>query len=60
MAPVPQEGMIVAITGSSGLVEFSQDQPYDVHNRTDKQRIPFQLSEVGTAVQMGLLALLLL
>jgi len=45
--PVSQEGMAVTVAGTSGMVELAQDQPYDVENRDDKQRIPFQISEVG-------------
>ncbi len=47
VAGVPQEGMAVDVTGPSGVVEFTEDQSYDVDSRDDKQRIPFQLSEVG-------------
>jgi len=47
LAGVPQEGMAVDVTGSSGVVEFTEDHPYDIDSRDDKQRIPFQLSEVG-------------
>lgn len=46
MTLVPQQGLIVSIAGSAGIVEFSQDQAYDMESRTDKQRIPVQLSEV--------------
>ena len=46
VAGVPQEGMAVDVAGSSGLVEFTEDEPYDVDSREDKQRIPFQVSEV--------------
>lgn len=46
VTPVAQEGMTVSITGSSGLIEFSQDQPYDIQDRDRQQRIPFQISEV--------------
>ncbi len=46
VAGVPQEGMAVDVAGPSGLVEFTEDQLYDVDSRDDKQRIPFQLSEV--------------
>ena len=51
---VPQEGMAVDVGGPSGLVEFTQDEPYDVDSRADKQRIPFQLSEVGCQLQSPL------
>ena len=44
--PVHQEGMAVAVDNSSGLLEFTQDLPYDVDKRDDQQRIPFKLSEV--------------
>ena len=43
---MPQQGLIVSIAGSAGIVEFSQDQAYDMQSRTDKQRIPIQLLEV--------------
>lgn len=46
VAGVSQEGMAVDVAGPSGVVEFTEDQPYDVDSREDKQRIPFQLSEV--------------
>lgn len=52
VTPVAQEGMTVSITGSSGLIEFSQDQPYDIQDRDRQQRIPFQISEVGIIVQI--------
>ena len=44
--PVRQEGMAVAVDNSSGLLEFTQDQPYNVDKRDDQQRLPFKLSEV--------------
>ncbi|KAL0042476.1 hypothetical protein WJX79_001033 [Trebouxia sp. C0005] len=52
VAGVPQEGMAVDVTGPSGVVEFTEDQPYDVDSREDKQRIPFQLSEVQEGVDL--------
>ena len=30
VAGVPQEGMAVDVGGPSGMVEFTEDQPYDV------------------------------
>ena len=44
--PVNQEGLLVSISAATGLVEFAQDEPYLAENRDDKQRIPFQVSEV--------------
>ena len=46
--PLSQEGLVVSISGAIGLVEFCQDEPYLVENRDDKQRIPFQVSEVSS------------
>ena len=46
--PLSQEGLVVSISGAIGLVEFCQDEPYLVENRDDKQRIPFQVSEVNS------------
>ena len=46
VAGVPQEGMAVDVASPSGVVDFTENQPYDVDSRDDKQRIPFQLSEV--------------
>ena len=46
--PVAQAGMVVSLHTSSGLIEFTQDQPYIMEKRDDKQRLPFQASEVRT------------
>ncbi|KAL3144539.1 hypothetical protein ABBQ32_004270 [Trebouxia sp. C0010 RCD-2024] len=46
VAPVPQEGMVISIEGSSGVVEFTQDQLYVIELRNDKERIPFDPREV--------------
>ncbi|KAL3155007.1 hypothetical protein ABBQ38_011531 [Trebouxia sp. C0009 RCD-2024] len=46
VAPVPQEGMAISVDSSSGLVEFTQDQPYVIEPRNDKERIPFDPREV--------------
>ncbi len=59
VAGVPQEGMAVDVAGPSGLVEFTEDQPYDVDSRDDKHRIPFQLSEVQCNLQPPLADLVL-
>lgn len=53
--PVTQEGLAVSVSGSTGLVEFCQDEPYLVENRDDKQRIPFQLSEVNSVRSLELM-----
>lgn len=60
VAGVPQEGMAVDVAGPSGVVEFTEDQPYDVDSRDDKQRIPFQLSEVGCKLRppLGILVVI--
>lgn len=46
VAPTPQQGMAITIDDSSGLVEFTQDQPYVMETRDDKERIPFDPREV--------------
>ena len=46
VAAVPQEGMAVSLNDSSGLIEFTQDQPYVMDRRDDKERIPFHTAEV--------------
>ena len=46
VAPVVQEGMAVSVSESSGLIEFTQDQPYIMEQRDDKERIPFQALQV--------------
>ena len=51
VAPVPQEGMAVDVSDSSGLIEFTQDQPYVMERRDDKERIPFQCSQVCACCQ---------
>lgn len=38
--------MAITIDASSGLVEFTQDQPYVMETRDDKERIPFDPREV--------------
>lgn len=49
VAPTPQQGMAITIDDSSGLVEFTQDQPYVMETRDDKERIPFDPREVPPA-----------
>ena len=51
VAPVPQEGMAVDASDSSGLIEFTQDQPYVMERRDDKERIPFHSSQVCACCQ---------
>ena len=54
--PLSQEGLVVSISGATGLVEFCQDEPYLVENRDDKQRIPFQVSEVNSSCPLWLVS----
>ena len=56
VAPNPQEGMVVSVSESSGLIEFTQDQPYVMEHRDDKERILLQSSQVCHCISLSISA----